>query len=143
MKILNHISLKLLSLILPLGFTVDAQEAKYVFYFIGDGMGTNQVEMTELYRGELEGNIEAKRLLFTQFPVATVATTYSRTNGVTDSAASGTALATGTKTYNQAVGVELDSVTPIKSIAVRAKEAGRRVGVSSSVGINHAPPASF
>lgn len=143
MKILNHISLKLLSLILPLGFTVDAQEAKYVFYFIGDGMGTNQVEMTELYRGELEGNIETKRLLFTQFPVATVATTYSRTNGVTDSAASGTALATGTKTYNQAVGVELDSVTPIKSIAVRAKEAGRRVGVSSSVGINHATPASF
>lgn len=32
-----------------------AQQAKYVFYFIGDGMGVNQVQGTELYRGELEG----------------------------------------------------------------------------------------
>ena len=142
MKILNRISL-LLSLCLLTGVAVNAQEAKYVFYFIGDGMGTNQVEMTELYRGELEGNIEAKQLLFTQFPVATVATTYSMTNGVTDSAASGTALATGTKTANHAIGVEKDRETPLKSIAVRAKEAGRRVGVSSSVGVNHATPAAF
>ena len=34
-----------------------AQQAKYVFYFIGDGMGVNQVQGTELYRGELEGKI--------------------------------------------------------------------------------------
>lgn len=143
MKFVNHKFLKTLALALIVGLSANAQEAKYVFYFIGDGMGTNQVEMTELYRGELEGDINAKRLLFTQFPVATVATTYSRTNGVTDSAASGTALATGTKTYNHAIGTAVDSVTPIKSIAVRAKEAGKRVGVSSSVGINHATPAAF
>lgn len=143
MKIINRISFIALSALLSVGMLADAQEAKYVFYFIGDGMGTNQVEMTELYRGELEGNIEAKRLLFTQFPVATVATTYSKTNGVTDSAASGTALATGTKTANHAIGVAKDRETPLKSIAVRAKEAGRRVGVSSSVGVNHATPAAF
>ena len=32
---------------------VYAQQAKYVFFFIGDGMGVNQVQGTELYLGEL------------------------------------------------------------------------------------------
>lgn len=77
---------------------VQAQQAKYVFYFIGDGMGVNQVLGTEMYRGELEGKIGVTPLLFTQFPYATIATTFSATNGVTDSAAAGTALATGNKT---------------------------------------------
>lgn len=31
-----------------------AQQAKYVFYFIGDGMGVNQVQGTELFQGELK-----------------------------------------------------------------------------------------
>ena len=55
-----------------------AQQAKYVFYFIGDGMGVNQVQGTELYRGELEGKIGINPITFTQFPYATVATTFSR-----------------------------------------------------------------
>ena len=82
---------------------VQAQQAKYVFYFIGDGMGVNQVLGTEMYRGELEGKIGVTPLLFTQFPYATIATTFSATNGVTDSAAAGTALATGNKTKNGAL----------------------------------------
>lgn len=77
---------------------INAQQAKYVFYFIGDGMGVNQVQGTELYLGELEGKIGITPLQFTQFPYTTVATTFSATNGVTDSAAAGTALATGNKT---------------------------------------------
>ncbi len=120
-----------------------AQQAKYVFYFIGDGMGQNQVQLTELYRGEMEGKIGLVPLLFTQFPYASIASTYSSTNGVTDSAASGTALATGSKTANGCIGVASDKKTPLKSIAYRAKEAGKRVGVSSSVAINHATPAAF
>ena len=56
---------------------VQAQQAKYVFYFIGDGMGVNQVLGTEMYRGELEGKIGVTPLLFTQFPYATIATTFS------------------------------------------------------------------
>ena len=44
---------------------VQAQQAKYVFYFIGDGMGVNQVLGTEMYRGELEGKIGVTPLLFT------------------------------------------------------------------------------
>ena len=69
-----------------------AQQAKYVFYFIGDGMGVNQVNGTEMYLAEQEGRIGVKPLLFTSFPVASMATTFSATNSVTDSSAAGTAL---------------------------------------------------
>lgn len=120
-----------------------AQEAKYVFYFIGDGMGVNQVLGTELYRGELEGKIGIVPLSFTQFPYSTVATTFSATNKVTDSAAAGTALATGNKTKNGAIGMLKDLSTPVNSVAVWAKESGMRVGIATSVSVDHATPAAF
>lgn len=122
---------------------INAQQAKYVFYFIGDGMGVNQVQGTELYLGELEGKIGITPLQFTQFPYATVATTFSATNGVTDSAAAGTALATGNKTKNGAIGVLKDLQTPVYSVATWAKERGCRVGVATSVSVDHATPAAF
>lgn len=120
-----------------------AQQAKYVFYFIGDGMGVNQVQGTELFQGELKNEIGITPLHFTQFPVATVATTFSATNGVTDSAAAGTALATGKKTKNGAIGVLKDLETPVNSVAVWAKNAGYKVGIATSVSIDHATPAAF
>lgn len=120
-----------------------AQQPKYVFYFIGDGMGVNQVNGTEAYRAELEGRIGIKPLLFTEFPYATIATTYSATNGVTDSAASGTALATGNKTKNGTLGMLADHQTSVSSIATMAKAAGARVGIATSVSIDHATPAAF
>lgn len=120
-----------------------AQQAKYVFYFIGDGMGVNQVQGTEIYRAELENKMGITPLLFTQFPYTTVATTNSATNRVTDSAASGTALATGHKTKNSAIGVLRDQKTPASSIAVWAKNKGCRVGITTSVTINHATPGAF
>ena len=120
-----------------------AQQAKYVFYFIGDGMGVNQVQGTELFQGELKGEIGISPLCFTQFPVSTVATTFSATNGVTDSAAAGTALATGNKTKNGAIGVLKDLETPVNSVAVWAKNSGRRVGIATSVSVDHATPAAF
>lgn len=124
-------------------YSTYAQQAKYVFYFIGDGMGVNQVLGTELYRGELEGKIGIVPLSFPQFPQATVATTFSATNGVTDSAAAGTALATGNKTKNGAIGVLKDLETPVNSVAVWAKESGKRVGIATSVSVDHATPAAF
>ena len=120
-----------------------AQQAKYVFYFIGDGMGVNQVQGTELFQGELKGEIGISPLCFTQFPVSTVATTFSATNGVTDSAAAGTALATGNKTKNGAIGVLKDLETPVNSVAVWAKNSGRRIGIATSVSVDHATPAAF
>ena len=130
------------SFLFMLAFSVSAQQAKYVFYFIGDGMGVNQVLGTEMYLSELKGEIGVTPLLFTQFPYATTATTFSATNGVTDSAAAGTALATGKKTKNGALGVTKDSER-VNSVASWAKENGYRVGVSTSVSIDHATPAAF
>lgn len=120
-----------------------SQHAKYVFYFIGDGMGVNQVQGTELFQGEQKGVIGIEPLCFTQFPVSTVSTTFSATNGVTDSAAAGTALATGNKTKNGAIGVLQDQSTPVNSVAVWAKINGRRVGIATSVSVDHATPAAF
>lgn len=120
-----------------------SQKAKYVFYFIGDGMGVNQVLGTEMFQSELDGNIGVKQLCFTQFPVATLATTFSATDGVTDSAAAGTALATGNKTTNGAIGILKDLETPVTSVASWAKEAGHRVGIATNVCIDDATPSSF
>ena len=130
------------SFLFMLAISATAQQAKYVFYFIGDGMGVNQVLGTEMYLSELKGEIGVTPLLFTQFPYSTMATTFSATNGVTDSAAAGTALATGKKTKNGALGVTKDSER-VNSVASWAKENGYRVGVSTSVSIDHATPAAF
>lgn len=119
-----------------------AQQAKYVFYFIGDGMGVNQVNGTEMYLAEQEGRIGVKPLLFTTFPVASFATTFSATNSVTDSSAAGTALSTGAKTYNGAIGMD-DNKKALQTVAEKAKKAGKRVGVTTSVSVDHATPAAF
>lgn len=121
---------------------VSAQQAKYVFYFIGDGMGVNQVNATEMYLAEQEGRIGVKPLLFTTFPVASMATTFSATNSITDSSAAGTALATGVKTYNGAIGLD-DNKNVLQSVAEKAKKAGKKVGVTTSVSVDHATPAAF
>ena len=75
-------------------------EVKYVFYFIGDGMGANQVLAAEMYRAELDSVIGRQKLNMTQLPYSGQAATFSKSNGITDSAAAGTALATGSKTNN-------------------------------------------
>jgi len=139
MKKISFILIALLTCIV----SMQAQQAKYVFYFIGDGMGVNHVHGTEMYQSELKGEIGISPLLFTQFPYATMVTTFSATNGVTDSAAAGTALATGSKTKNGALGVQKDLTTEVSSVATWAKANGYRVGVSSSVSIDHATPAAF
>lgn len=122
--------------------TTAAQQAKYVFYFIGDGMGVNQVNGTEMYLAEQEGRIGVKPLLFTTFPVGTMATTFSATNSVTDSSAAGTALSTGEKTYNGAIGMD-DNKNVLQTVAEKAKKAGKKVGVTTSVSVDHATPAAF
>lgn len=119
-----------------------AQQPKYVFYFIGDGMGVNQVNGTEMYLAEQEGRIGVAPLLFTQFPAVGIATTFSATNSVTDSSAAGTALSTGVKTYNGAIGMDVGK-NIIQTVAERAKKAGKRVGVTTSVSVDHATPAAF
>lgn len=118
-------------------------QVKYVFYFIGDGMGVNQINVTETYLAALKGKIGFEPILMSSFPVVGLVNTYSATNGVTDSAAGGTALACGKKTKNGAIGVLEDLETPCTSIAAWAQKAGAAVGVATTVAITHATPASF
>lgn len=119
------------------------QQAKYIFYMIGDGMGVNHVHLTEMYLSSLQGEIGRTPLVFSQFPFSTFATTYSLSNGVTDSAAGGTALATGQKTKNGVIGMDSSATSNLNSIAYAAKEKGLKVGITTSVSIDHATPASF
>lgn len=139
---MKKLSFMLAFILLAISYSF-GQQAKYVFYFIGDGMGVNQVQGTELFQGELQNKIGITPLRFTQFPYTTIATTFSGTNGVTDSAASGTALATGNKTKNGTLGLLEDWKTKIYSVATWAKDAGRRVGIATSVSVDHATPAAF
>lgn len=117
--------------------------AKYVFFFIGDGMGFNHVSLAEYYSGHTEGLHGSLPLSFSAFPVLGWAVTHSASNLITDSAAAGTALSTGTKTNNGMLATAPDSTTSLKSISYKIHEAGYRVGISSTVGLNHATPAAF
>jgi len=118
----------------------DPQTPKYVFLMIGDGMGINEVYGAQNYN-QVTGD-GPRYINFTQFPVRTFVTTFSSSSLVTDSAASGTALATGVKTYNNGLGVDPDH-NPVESICVWAHEKGFGTGVATTVGVNHATPGAF
>ncbi len=125
-----------------ISLTVSAQ-AKYVFYFIGDGMGSNQVLGAEMYRSALQGEpLGRVQTLMTTFPYSGHASTYSKSNGITDSAAAGTCLATGTKTRNGMLGLDQDSAH-LTTIAEKLKAQGWGIGIMTTVAIDHATPAAF
>ena len=117
-----------------------ATTPKYVFYFIGDGMGMGHVMSAQNYNREVLKNQEP--LLMMQFPVASMVTTYSASGRVTDSAAAGTALSTGYKTNNGMLGVTPDSV-PVTSVARYLKDAGWGIGVITTVAPDDATPGAF
>lgn len=135
--------MKRLSFVLVFSFIalLSMAQAKYVFFFIGDGMGPHQVLSTEMYLAELEGKIGRKSLLMTTFPYSGQVATFSANSGITDSAASGTCLATGKKTNNGMIGQTPDG-TPAISVASRLKEQGWGIGIMTSVTIDHATPSS-
>jgi len=118
-------------------------EIKYVFYFIGDGMGANQVLGAEMYRSAIQGApLGRVQTLMTTFPYSGHASSYSKSNGITDSAAAGTALATGSKTTNGMLGVAPDS-TELTTIAEELKAQGWGIGIMTTVAIDHATPGAF
>lgn len=138
---MKKFSLLLLILLLPLVASAQ-QKAKYVFYFIGDGMGFNHVSLTEYWLGYTQDVFDSRPLSFSAFPVLGWAVTHSESNLITDSAAAGTALSTGSKTKNGMLATGPDS-TALESISYKIHDAGYKVGISSTVGINHATPAAF
>ena len=129
----------LIGLIVALGAEA---KIKYVFYFIGDGMGTNQVLAAEMYRAELAGGIGRVPTCMSQFPVSGQISTYSASNGITDSSAAGTCLATGKKTNNGTLGLGPKGDT-LRTIAEQLKQEGWSIGIMTSVAIDHATPGAF
>lgn len=113
---------------------------KYIFYYIGDGMGMGQVMGAEAYNRTVLNNND--HLLMMQFPVNSVCTTYSNSSPVTDSAAAGTALATGHKTNNGMLGVTPDT-TAVVSIAKQLYDEGYGIGIVTSVYPDDATPGAF
>ena len=119
---------------------------KFIFFMIGDGMGTAQRTVAEMYKrietksavGETKG-----QLIMNQFPVKGLTTTQPFKGLITDSAAAATALACGEKTKNGIVSMSPNLKTNLKSVAYFAKEAGMKVGIVSCVAIDHATPACF
>ena len=121
--------------------------ARHIFLFIGDGMGTAQRNAAELY---LAGKRMAlgdtapreSQLLMNSLPVNGEITTNSL-SGITDSAAAGTALATGHKTTNGRISMDSGGKENFDSIAAIAKKRGMKAGIVTSAFLQDATPSVF
>lgn len=116
---------------------------KYVFYFIGDGYGPAQAHLAEAYLGQKKGRITPDTLFMNTFPVHGTYTTYARNRFITGSAAAGTALASGHKTSINTICMDESHSKDYKSIASMFRDKGMKVGIVTSVSIDHATPAVF
>lgn len=139
---MNIIRRILSALILPACFmSLQAADApKYIFYYIGDGMGFNHVLNAQIFSDEVLRADSTLTML--RFPVASMARTHSASSDVTDSAAAGTALATGRKTRNNMLGMDADTVA-VTSIAKTLFDKGWGVGLVTTVAIDDATPGAF
>lgn len=117
-------------------------KAKYVFLFIGDGMGSAHVATAESYLSYKAGKLGGEQLLMTTFPYYGSVTTHSADKNITCSSAAGTAIACGEKANNGTVGINKDSVN-VESVAYRLQKDGYKIGIISTVPINHATPSAF
>ena len=134
------------------GTTALADMPKYVFFFLGDGMSATQTQAAEAYLTTFNGGRATEaadllrpenRLNMSTFPVMGMQTTYDAHALMTDSASSATAFACGLKTQSGVIGMDDTKTHSYKSIAQLAAEQGRRIGVISSVSLDHATPAAY
>ena len=125
----------LLAIILATTFTAHAQEVKNIIYLIGDGMGLTSASMMQLVN-----NYEPT--IFDEADNIALQKTYSLDNRVTDSAASGTALATGFKTNNTMLG-QLPDGTNVESLIELAAKKGKATGIVVTTYLQHATPGAF
>jgi alkaline phosphatase len=114
---------------------------KNIIFMIGDGMGVAQTSAYRYFQDD-PNTADVETTIFDQLLVGTAATYPADKTVVTDSAASATALSTGVKTYNGAIGVDVNK-KPLKTILEVAKHQGKGTAIVSSSQINHATPASF
>ena len=123
------------------------KKPKYIFLFIGDGMGTAQIQSARFYKGTVDNNgaITEADLSFTSFPQVGSVTTYDSTSFCPDSASTATSIATGHKTESGVINMcPWTRDVPYETIAEKLhSQKGYKVGVISSVNIDHATPAAF
>ena len=111
---------------------------KNIIVIIGDGMGPNDIALAEKYSDD----VYEFGTVLNQIPNHGLATTHSADAEVTDSAASGTALSTGVKTNNGYIGKDVNG-NDLKTMAERAREAGKKVGIITDEDLSGATPTSF
>ena len=106
-----------------------------IIFIIADGTGIGQISLSYYANSNFSLNMFDHIGLVTTHPK-------DGKKKVTDSASSGTALATGQKTYNGAIAVDADG-NPIKTVVEWAEELGMATGLIATSTISHATPASF
>jgi alkaline phosphatase len=109
-------------------------QPKNIILLIGDGMGLSQ--MYAAYTATRDN------LNMTRCPNIALVKTFSDNDYITDSAAAGTAIATGHKTNNGMIGM-LPDKTKVPSILKYAEDFGLATGLVATSAITHATPASF
>jgi len=121
------------------------KKAKYVFLFIGDGMGTAQRNSAELYLAKEKGlsRPEKAKLVMNTLPAQGMNTTYDLTSVIPDSASTATAISCGYKTKSGVIGMDAEAKISYETIAERARKMNRKVGILSTVSLDHATPAAF
>ena len=112
---------------------------KYIILFIGDGMAAPQRMLAE----EFLRKSGKPGLAMNHMPWHCSVRSGSANSIVTDSAASGTAIACGTKTVNGRIGIDASGKVKLQSTAEFARDKNWKVGIVSTMVINHATPASF
>jgi alkaline phosphatase len=132
---------------------VAKKKPKYIFLFIGDGMGVGHVQAASYYKAAEGGgkkydpgktSYAGTYLNFEQFPVVGSVTNYNADSFITDSAAAITAITTGFKTSTDAIGVDPSGTERLETITEKVKKLlGYKVGVVSNANINHATPAGY
>jgi alkaline phosphatase len=113
--------------------TPPAREPHNIVLMIGDGMGVAQLTAAR---------IEAGRLEMERLPVGGLESTWSASLLVTDSAASGTAYATGSKTLNGTVSMSPEG-EPLETVLEHAEDRGMATGLVVTCSVTHATPAVF
>jgi alkaline phosphatase len=116
-----------------------APGGRRVIFVNGDGMAAAQREAGRLSIAGLDGDLEMDKL-----PTAGLLTTDSRDPAafVTDSAAAATTWATGQKTYNGAISVDVNKA-PLETLGTQAKAAGKATGLVTTAQVTDASPAAF
>ena len=118
------------------------QPVKNVIMIVADGMGPAYTSAYRYYNDD-PATESIEKTVFERHLVGSASTYPARVSGyVTDSAAGATALATGIKSYNGAIGVDVNK-QPVKSVLHTAKNKGMKTGVVVTSQVNHATPASY